>query len=134
MVRTMVSVGLAAALLLAGRGVAGAEEAQNPNHAAYLKYCSACHGPNGKGDGIIAPLLTPKPTNLTTLAKSHGGEFNALAVYKAISGPDIAKAHGTSEMPVWGEVLRQEPGGEDPRKSELTLAKIVNYLRSIQEK
>src|SRR5258706_11125933 len=32
-------------------------------------------------------------------------------------------------MPVWGEVLRQEPGGADPRASEVTLAKIVNYLR-----
>ncbi|MBY0280005.1 cytochrome c [Candidatus Binatia bacterium] len=115
-------------------GVARAADADNPNHAAYVKYCGACHGPNGKGDGIIAPLMTPKPTNLTLLAKQHGGEFDAMAVYKSVSGAGMPKAHGDSEMPVWGEELRHEVGGGDPRTAEVTLVKIVNYLRSIQQK
>src|SRR5262245_48873751 len=34
--------------------VAHAQEARNPNHAVYLQYCSACHGPEGKGDGPLA--------------------------------------------------------------------------------
>lgn len=124
-----------AALALFGMPLrARAADAANPNHEAYLKLCSSCHGPEGKGNGALAPLLTPKPTDLTQLAKKNGGEFNALAVYQTISGPRLAPAHGTSEMPVWGEVLRQEPGGSDPRGTELTLAKIVNYLRSIQAK
>jgi mono/diheme cytochrome c family protein len=117
----------------AAGSAAQAAEADNPNHAAYVKYCGACHGPNGKGDGIIAPLMTPKPTNLTLLAKQHGGEFDALAVYKSVSGAGMPKAHGDSEMPVWGEELRQEVGGGDPRTAEVTLVKIVNYLRSIQQ-
>lgn len=131
--RTMALVAAMVSVLMVG-SVARAADADNPNHAAYLKYCGACHGPAGKGDGIIAPLMSPKPTDLTLLAKQHGGEFDALAVYKSISGTDMTKAHGSSEMPVWGEELRHEVGGSDPRTAEVTLAKIVNYLRSIQQK
>ena len=29
----------------------------------YLTYCSACHGNSGKGDGMAAAALNPKPTN-----------------------------------------------------------------------
>ena len=111
--------------------VAHAQEARNPNHAVYLQYCSACHGPDGKGDGPLAAHLTPKPTDLTQLAKQSGGEFNAVVVYDAISGRTPA-AHGTSAMPVWGEKMPETPGDEDLRANKLRIAKIVNYLRSIQ--
>ena len=132
MLRTVIA--LLAPALLATPFCAQAAGAPNPNHEVYLKLCSSCHGPAGKGDGPLAPMLTPKPSDLTQLAKKNGGEFNALAVYEAISGPHLAAAHGTSQMPVWGEVLRQEPGGAEPRASEISLAKVVNYLRSIQAK
>lgn len=133
MARTMTLIVMMASVLALGTAACAAE-AENPNHAAYLKYCGACHGPSGKGDGIIAPLMTPKPTNLTLIAKQHGGEFDAMAVYKSVSGAGMPKAHGDSEMPVWGEELRHEVGGGDPRTAEVTLVKIVNYLRSIQQK
>ena len=31
----------------------------------YQQYCSTCHGPQGKGDGISATGLPIKPQNLT---------------------------------------------------------------------
>ena len=65
------------------------------------------------------------------LAKQSGGEFNAVVVYDAISGRTPA-AHGTSAMPVWGETMPETPGDEDLRANKLRIAKIVNYLRSIQ--
>ncbi|HKA28292.1 MAG TPA: hypothetical protein VKH82_02875 [Candidatus Binatia bacterium] len=111
--------------------VAHAQEARNSNHAVYLQYCSACHAPEGKGDGVLAAHLTPKPTDLTQLAKQSGGEFNAVVVYDAISGRP-PPGHGTSAMPVWGETMPEAPGNEDLRANKLRIAKIVNYLRSIQ--
>jgi len=111
-----------------------AEETPDPNYAAYLRYCSSCHGPNGNGDGTVAPQLTPKPTDLTQLAKKSGGEFDAVAVYDAISGSRVPAAHGTSAMPVWGEEMRERPGNEDLRANKLRIARIINYLRSIQQK
>jgi hypothetical protein len=70
-----------------------------------------------------------------------------VAVARANEPPTLAAsygrppvAHGSPEMPVWGEVLRMEPGGGgdpgggDPRAVELKLVKIVEYLRSIQAK
>lgn len=33
--------------------------------ADYEKYCVTCHGPEGKGDGVMAKFLDPKPKDLT---------------------------------------------------------------------
>ena len=53
---------------------AGAADA-DPGRAAYLKYCSACHGADGKGDGVASSAMRPKPADLTQLANAHGGKF-----------------------------------------------------------
>jgi hypothetical protein len=129
----LVTVVFTVALVVTPLLVRAAEDT-NPNRETYLKLCSSCHGADGKGDGALASMLTPKPTDLTQLAKKNGGEFNAVVIYEAIAGPRLNAAHGTAQMPIWGEVLRREPGGAEPRASEVTLAKIVNYLRSIQQK
>src|SRR3989338_6277241 len=31
----------------------------------YAKQCAACHGPQGRGDGVAAYLLYPKPRDFT---------------------------------------------------------------------
>ena len=36
----------------------------------YQKYCVECHGEKGKGDGLRAPLLAPRPGNLVSAATS----------------------------------------------------------------
>lgn len=36
----------------------------------YQKYCTECHGPEGRGDGPRAPFLAPKPGNLVSAATS----------------------------------------------------------------
>jgi mono/diheme cytochrome c family protein len=41
---------------------------QPTGKAEYTKYCGACHGPAGKGDGFVATFLRPKPPDLTQLA------------------------------------------------------------------
>ena len=38
----------------------------------YQGYCAACHGENGKGDGIMARYLLIKPADLTQLRRRVG--------------------------------------------------------------
>jgi mono/diheme cytochrome c family protein len=110
-----------------------AEEA-DPGRAAYLKYCSACHGAEGKGDGVVSSALRPRPTDLTQLAKQHGGKYPLVAVIESIDGQKKIAAHGDSEMPVWGEVLFKEGAMADPAaaKARGQVQLIANYVGTIQ--
>lgn len=113
-----------------------AGDAVAQGHKLYLRYCSACHGPDGKGDGIVSGLMRPQPIDLTQLAKRAGGTFNAAAVTATIDGRQTVRAHGDPDMPVWGEILTAEQApaldGETVARTKLVL--ITDYLASIQAK
>ncbi len=103
----------------------------------YLKYCSACHGEAGKGDGVVSGFLRPKPPDLTQLAKQAGGKFPFVEVMKDIDGTTTIRAHGDSDMPVWGESFRHElrdgpPDDQVRVRGRLML--ITEYIESIQAK
>jgi mono/diheme cytochrome c family protein len=102
----------------------------------YLRYCSACHGPGGKGDGIVSQLMTPKPIDLTLLAKQAGGKYPFYDVIRRIDGRETVRAHGDSDMPVWGEVFEAEenaaPGAQAVARGKAVL--IADYLGTIQQK
>jgi mono/diheme cytochrome c family protein len=106
----------------------------------YLRYCSACHGPLAKGDGVAAGLMRPTPPDLTKLAARHGGEFPMTLVVQRIDGREMPRAHGTPAMPVWGQILAEELGstGDRPvaveRRVQTRIYTIAEYLRSIQTK
>jgi mono/diheme cytochrome c family protein len=105
----------------------------NPGRAAYFQYCSACHGADGRGDGVVAQKMCPKPTDLTHLAARHGGSFPDEAVRASIDGRSAIAAHGTRRMPVWGRVFAQEHTPEQREahvRSQVQI--IVDHLRSIQ--
>ena len=93
----------------------------------FTTYCAPCHGKTGKGDGPAAAALTPRPADLTQFAKKHGeadfpiAEFNAKVV-----GASMSPAHGNTEMPVWGPVLRSL--GND----ELRLYNLRTYVTALQ--
>jgi mono/diheme cytochrome c family protein len=135
-IRTLLVAALAAVLGIEGNGTAAAAEPEHPGKASYLKYCGACHGPAGKGDGVAGTFMRPKPTDLTQIAKAKGGEFPFQHTMEVIDGRSAVRAHGDPDMPVWGQVLTdQTPEGQQKRtvvKGTLTL--ITEYLRSIQEK
>lgn len=116
---------------------ARAAETTDPGRAAYLKYCSACHGESGKGDGVVSGFMTPHPTDLTLMAKQAGGGFPVGEVMQAIDGTKNIAAHGSSDMPVWGELLKTEQSASGVSGSSAARAKvelITTYLRSIQAK
>jgi mono/diheme cytochrome c family protein len=125
------------AFAAAANRATAAEDAQ-PGRALYLKYCSACHGTAGKGDGVAGSLMRPLPADLTTLAARHGGEFPMEQVVRTIDGRQALHAHGAPTMPVWGEVLSEELGSGDrqrppiERRVQRRIFLIADYLRTIQ--
>jgi mono/diheme cytochrome c family protein len=104
----------------------------------YEKYCASCHGPAGKGNGNMAPLLVFKPADLTQLRKTGKGEFPFWRVYRAIDGREMVRGHGSREMPLWGFVFQVEEGASAASAQEDIVRgriwQLVYYLESIQEK
>lgn len=128
-----------AAVALVCLMVAGAARAadDDPKHAVYVRYCGACHGPNAKGDGIAGSFMTPKPTDLTALAKKNGGEFPFMRVMRIIDGRDSVRAHGDPAMPVWGEIFSADATGSslgERIEVQGKLMLLTEYLRSVQQK
>lgn len=145
-------MGLMVGILLTATAVAAQDQvAIDQGKALYLKYCSACHGESGKGDGVVSQLMQPKPPDLTMIAAENGGRFPFYETMLQISGrsatsedqdaslPGMPKAHGDPAMPVWGEIFSRE---ELSKGSALDLhlqttgkiMLITEYLQSIQAK
>ena len=124
------------AILLCLPTTATAAEPESPGKTTYTRYCSACHGRDGKGEGPVANWLTAKPTDLTQLAKNAGGEFPMIKVIQAIDGTSTVRAHGDSDMPVWGDRFRADVGTSLNRQAQVRgkILLIADYLRSIQVK
>jgi len=104
--------------------------------------CAVCHGPKGKGDGSFAALLQGViMPDLTTLSKRNGGVFPAARVYEIIDGRADVKAHGTREMPIWGNrfTIQAAPQYDDfPWDSEAfvraRILTLIDYLYRLQAK
>ncbi len=108
----------------------------------FRAYCSSCHGIDGKGKGPVAKELKTPPADLTKLAWRSGGTFPSEAVYQMIEGLNMPAAHGTSEMPIWGDrFVREELGDgvllEDARRAANAtiqrIGRLVKYLKAIQD-
>ena len=97
----------------------------------YMQYCASCHGKEGKGDGPAAPALKTPPGNLATLASRNNGTFPELRVVRVIEGGDELPAHGTRDMPTWGQVFHDMEGNARMR---LRLSNLTSYLKSLQAK
>ena len=109
-----------------------------PGKGSYTRYCAVCHGPDGKGDGLFANMLTKKPSDLTQLAKKNHGTFPALQVANIIDGRQEITAHGTRDMPVWGERFGEAGEAAGSHVSQTAARQriqlLITYLNSIQEK
>jgi mono/diheme cytochrome c family protein len=130
-----VVLALTACATAAGAGQPGAD-APDPGRDAYLRYCGACHGPEGKGDGIAGTFMRPKPTDLTQLAARNDGKFPFQATMHAIDGTETPRAHGDPVMPVWGELFAEKATtGEGARSAARRKVQLITeYIRTIQTK
>jgi len=133
-------------LVVAMPAAAMAQEATDFGKYEYYSKCASCHGISGKGDGTVAKFLTKAPPDLTTYAKRNGGVFPTQLAWQAIDGRPVAiGAHGTAEMPVWGQEFRRDaairpadrldPAGPSPEwHVARRITALIDYLASIQTK
>ncbi len=99
----------------------------------FKTYCAACHGQTGKGDGPAAAALKVPATDLTQLAKNNGGKFPDMKVVSTIRGDANLPAHGSKEMPVWGQVFWTMSHGHEGEVQQRT-ANLTKYIEGLQAK
>lgn len=81
----VLSLGLTLALTLGSFNVWAAGDTVN-GKAVYARLCTVCHGATGKGDGVAAAGLKPKPKDLS-VAKSKGDAYLTKVITKG--GPAV---------------------------------------------
>lgn len=132
-----VTIALAAALL-ASMGASAFEAVTLADYSGeeiFLKYCAACHGESGRGDGPVARGLVTSVPDLTAISHRYG-DFPAMLIADTIDGRGARiDAHGTRTMPVWGYEFWIEGGGDVVAQREMkqVIAKLVDHIRSIQD-
>ena len=138
------------ASLAAGVAAAARGENVDAGKAEFQSSCASCHGADGKGKGPVSGQLKMPPADLTILAKTNNGVFPTNAVFETIYGSTTIAAHGTREMPIWGDrfnptmnyphIIDPTYDGLDPSKElrdvvvRTRILAIVDYLSRIQQK
>ena len=89
--------------LTAGFAAVAQAEDVDIGKSEFQSSCASCHGTDAKGKGPVSDQLKIPPPDLTMLAKNNNGVFPTNAVYETIYGLKTIPAHGTREMPIWGE-------------------------------
>ena len=143
--RWLTVAGITVVLAAAGRA-----ENIDAGKAEFLSSCASCHGADGKGKGPVSEQLKVAPADLTILAKTNNGVFPANAVYETIYGSKNVAAHGTPEMPIWGErfnptmnyphIIDPTYDALDPSRGlrdvvvRTRILAVIDYLSRIQQK
>lgn len=107
----------------------------------FMNSCAQCHGPEGKGDGVMAGFLNTAAPDLTVLQQANGGVFPFARIYGIVDGSVVIGVHGTTDMPAWGQryaakapaMLGWEYGREDQEifvRSRILA--LVEYVSTIQ--
>ena len=99
----------------------------------YTSYCAVCHGLDGKGNGPAAEALKVPPPDLTVLARKNGGKYPSDHVTSAIQGDLHMPAHGSKEMPVWGNLFWGMSQGHSS-EVQLRVGNLNKYIESLQAK
>jgi mono/diheme cytochrome c family protein len=132
-----IGTSLAAIGLLAAPAFAWSAETPEAARAAkgkitYGRYCVACHGAAGRGDGSLAGDLRVPVPDLTTLATRSGGTFPAGRVGAIIAGGEVVRGHGTNDMPAWGDAFKKTQG-TDEKTVQAAVRNLTAYLKSLQQ-
>lgn len=138
-------------LRFAAIAVAGLAAATSPGLAQeaslgqreYDNNCAACHGPDGKGDGILAGYLTDTLPDLSVLSRNNGGVFPVARMTRIIDGREEIGPHGTRDMPIWGDEYNAQAmsgrlgeyavGGDVDAYVRARVLALVEYISTFQE-
>jgi len=133
-----------AAILATGMGLAGQSSLKPPapdSHTPprtgpelYARYCTSCHGADGRGvDPVPARLTTPAAADLTALSKKNNGNFPKEHVVKVLLYGTEIPAHTANGMPVWGSTFARI-NRSDPWDKMYRVEVLTRYLQTIQAK
>lgn len=132
------AVGLCLALAAAAAGAQSLP--QDLGEFEYMNSCAVCHGASGDGSGPMLDQLTNRPADLTRLSADNGGVFPVSRVYDTITGADRVGAHGTSEMPAWGQRFgarvagdREFLGAAQESYVRTRILALIEYLSTLQK-
>src|SRR5215471_19029222 len=94
--------------------------ASTGGRAVYDNHCAECHGPNGKGDGAAAHLMTPRPRDFTSgKYKTRSTESGSVPTDEDLVRTVNQGLVGTA-MPAWQKLLKPE---------EITA--VVGYIKTL---
>lgn len=99
----------------------------------YTELCAVCHGIGGHGDGPASAALKAMPTDLTQLAKQANGKFPGASVRRYIEGADMVAAHGSREMPIWGQAFRSLSVDNPMAQVELRVNNLTKFIEGMQQ-
>jgi hypothetical protein len=132
---------LVAILLAIFAGVTLGQVRSELGKREYMSKCAVCHGLTGKGDGSYFELLKTRVPDITTITERNKGVFPAERMFQIIDGREMPKAHGTREMPIWGQeylVKASEYYGESPYDPEVyvrvRILSLIDYLYTLQSR
>jgi mono/diheme cytochrome c family protein len=98
----------------------------------FREYCAVCHGSDAKGNGPAAAALKVKPADLTQISQKNGGKYPEVRVQRVINGEDEMIAHGSRDMPIWGQIFRHMNSNTD--QGAVRVYNLVKYIEQIQGK
>jgi mono/diheme cytochrome c family protein len=100
----------------------------------FEQHCELCHGAEGRGDGPLADELKVAPADLSKITQRRGGTFPEVEVREIIDGRRTVRAHGKSDMPIWGRAFGGGAAAGAAKEAEVKrkLDQLVAFLRSIQ--
>jgi len=99
---------------------------------SFRALCAECHGAQGKGDSPSAAGLTPRPTDLTMLARHNQGKFPAAHVKATIKGDEFHLGHDTPRMGTWGVYFSTVTS--DQEQADERIADLVKFIETLQAK
>ena len=119
-------------------GTATAQDAKI-SQEEYRQHCAACHGLEGRGDGPIGQMLKTPAPNLAMIAQRNGGTYPVEKIHDIIEGSTVVAAHGTRDMPLWGDRYRRDAKPQTPDQSDVAgqqaqqrILSLVYYLGTLQ--
>jgi mono/diheme cytochrome c family protein len=138
--RSFTALAVLVGSLAATPGPARADEKQlsataEAGRQEFNTYCVPCHGEDAKGHGVAALALKQQPADLTLIAARRDGRFDRAEIAEIIDGREKMPAHGTREMPIWGNRLGDDAPDEGDTESLVQgrVALLVAYLETIQQ-
>ena len=113
------------------------EEVISYGAKTYYRFCSVCHGEDAKGNGPFSENINVNPPDLTMLSHNNEFSFPWVQLYEVIDGKSDIKAHGSKEMPIWGELFDLNRWSSSNIENANTIVhgrifELLMYLNSIQ--